>query len=70
MLLWQEMDKDEPGGFRFTGWITDVGEPAAANYEQYIQAWKNDAPMREERQRLLAEYQASKASGKATAGKS
>lgn len=44
MLLWQEMDEDQPGGFSFTGWITDVGEPTTVNYEQYIKAWKNNAP--------------------------
>ena len=70
MLLWQGMDEEEPDGFRFTGWIQDGGNPATAEYEQYIEAWKKDAPMREERQRMLAEYQASKASGKATSGKS
>ena len=70
ILHWQEMDEVTTEGFRFTGWIQDGGNPATAEYEQYIEAWKKDAPMREERQRMLAEYQASKASGKATSGKS
>ena len=66
--LWEEMDKEE--GFRFTGWITGLGLPATDEYTEYIEGWKADAPIREERRRLLAEYKASKVNAKATSGKS
>ena len=56
MLHWQEMDEATTEGFHFTGWIKDGGEPATTGYKEYITAWKKDAPMQEERQRMLAEY--------------
>ena len=70
MLLWQGMDEVEPDGFRFTGWITDVGTPSTAKYKKYIKSWKKDAPVREDRKRMLAEYKASEVNGKGTPGKS